>query len=190
MVEIATLKGMGTLQIGNEISIEADLVQETSSINESQAFDECSPRDMSLRYVTATSPLRGSSKQKIKFEKFEEMHCVEFVLEPKTIEDLCLDNFSLEIGDIIPPSSMPLDGMMLVVEHENYTEESNAQNILCQFPFNPGATSLNVFVQEIVVNFCVWDPGISFKSKSLTRSTMKVKPLLLLSPLHMLTQLF
>ncbi|KAH0684636.1 hypothetical protein KY289_022388 [Solanum tuberosum] len=49
MVVIATLKGMGTLQIGNEISIEADLVQETSSINESQVFDECSPRDMSLR---------------------------------------------------------------------------------------------------------------------------------------------
>ncbi|KAG5576731.1 hypothetical protein H5410_056865 [Solanum commersonii] len=62
MVEIATLKGMGTLQIGNEISIEADLVQQISSIDTSQVFDECSPRDMSKRYVTATSPVRGSNK--------------------------------------------------------------------------------------------------------------------------------
>ncbi|KAH0661100.1 hypothetical protein KY290_027068 [Solanum tuberosum] len=180
MVEIATLKGMGTLQIGNEISIEADLVQQTSSIDASQVFGECSPRDMSKRYVTATSPVRGSSKQKIECEIFEEMHRVELFLEPKTIEDLCLDNFFLEIGDSIPPSSMPSDDMMLVVEHENYTEELNAHNILSQFPFNPGATSPNIVVQETVVNFCVWDPGISFKFKSLTCSTVNVKPLLLL----------
>ncbi|KAG5576732.1 hypothetical protein H5410_056866 [Solanum commersonii] len=108
------------------------------------------------------------------------MHRVELFLEPKTIEDLCLDNFFLEIGDSIPPSSMPSDDRMLVVEHENYTEELNAHNILSQFPFSPGATSPNIVVQENVVNFCVWDPGISFKFKSLTLSTVNVKPLLLL----------
>ncbi|KAG5603414.1 hypothetical protein H5410_034784 [Solanum commersonii] len=145
-----------------------------------QLIDECSPKDMSKRYVTATSLVRSSNKPKIGFEICEDLYLAEFFLELAIIEDLYYEKQILEIENCIPQSTMPLDDMMLVVEHENYTEELNAYNILCQFPFNPGATSLNVVVQETVVNFCVWNPGISFKSESLTRSTMKEKPLLLL----------
>ncbi|KAG5617596.1 hypothetical protein H5410_017420 [Solanum commersonii] len=145
-----------------------------------QLIDVCSPKDMSKRYVTAISLVRSSNIPKIEFETCEDLYLAEFFLEPATIEDLYYEKQIPEIENCIPQSTMPLDDMMLVIKHENYTEELNAHNILCQFPFNPGATFLNVVVQETVVNFYVWNPGISFKSKSLICSTMKEKSLLLL----------
>ncbi|KAG5609229.1 hypothetical protein H5410_020510 [Solanum commersonii] len=81
--------------------------------SEVQLFDECSPRNMSKRYITTTSLDRDSSKQKIELETFDDM--------PETIKELCHDKCFLKIEDSVPPSNMPLDKMLLVVDHGKST---------------------------------------------------------------------
>ncbi|KAH0696243.1 hypothetical protein KY290_013598 [Solanum tuberosum] len=137
-----------------------------------QVFDECSRRDMSKRYsTTATSLDLSSSKHKIAFETFGDKYLPKFSLEPETINDLYLDSYFLKIVDNIPPSTMPSNEMMFVVERGISTDGFNAHNILCQFSFNPNVNSSFVFVHGTATNVCVWDPGISFNSMDPTSCT-------------------
>ncbi|KAH0742946.1 hypothetical protein KY290_030939 [Solanum tuberosum] len=142
-----------------------------------QLIDECSPKDMSKRYVTTTSLVRSSNKPKIEFETCEDLYLAEFFLELATIEDLYYEKQILEIEDCIPQSTMPSDELMIVVEHGKFTCELNTHNILCQFSFNRDDI---VLVLGAATNLCVWDPGISFKSKAFIGYTVNTKPLLLL----------
>ncbi|XP_060197974.1 uncharacterized protein LOC132626950 [Lycium barbarum] len=75
---------------------------------------------------------------------------------------------------------MPSDEMMVVVECGKSTGEFHAQNILCQFPFSLGANLFIVTVHGTAIDLCVWDLGISFKSKALVGCTVNMEPLLLL----------
>ncbi|KAH0754376.1 hypothetical protein KY290_024646 [Solanum tuberosum] len=126
--------------------------------NEAQLFDDCSPKDMSKRYVTTTFLDRGSKKSKIEFETFDNIYLAEF-------------------ENSIAHSNRPLDELMLVVEHGKFTCEFSTHNILCQFSFNCGDI---VIVLGTATNHSVWDPGISFKSKVVSGYTVNPKPLLLL----------
>ncbi|OIT38139.1 peptidyl-prolyl cis-trans isomerase fkbp62 [Nicotiana attenuata] len=56
------------------------------------------------------------------------------------------------------------------------------QRLSNQFPFNPGVNLVVVIVRRITTGFCVGDPGIGFKFKSLTGYTVNVEPLLLKGP--------
>lgn len=56
--------------------------------SEAQLFDECPSKYMQKRYLTANSLVRGSNKQKIKFETFDDMYLGEFFLEPAIIVNL------------------------------------------------------------------------------------------------------
>ncbi|KAG5626061.1 hypothetical protein H5410_011279 [Solanum commersonii] len=128
-----------------------------------QLIDECSPKDMSKRYVAATFLVH--------------LYLTEFFLEPATIEDLYYEKQILEIEDCIPQSTIPSDELMIIVEHGKFTCELNTHNILCQFSFNRDDIFL---VLGAATNLCVWDPGISFNSKALIGYTVNTKPLLLL----------
>ncbi|KAK4718867.1 hypothetical protein R3W88_017205 [Solanum pinnatisectum] len=150
--------------------------------SEVQVFDECSPKEMSKRYNTTATSLDHSSSKHKAFETFGDKYLLKFPLELETINDLHLDKFFLKIEDNIPPSNMPSNEMMLVVERGISTEEFNAHNILCQFSFNPNMNSSITFVHGTVTNRCVWDPGISFNFMDPTgyTYTKNVDPLQLL----------
>ncbi|KAH0658833.1 hypothetical protein KY285_027378 [Solanum tuberosum] len=150
--------------------------------SEVQVFDECSPKEMSKRYNTTATSLDHSSSKHKAFETLGDKFLPKFPLELETINDLHLDNFFLKIEDNIPPSNMPSNEMMLVVERGISTEEFNAHNILCHFSFNPNMNSSIVFVHGTVTNRCVWDPGISFNFMDPTgyTYTTNVDPLQLL----------
>ncbi|KAH0670660.1 hypothetical protein KY290_026048 [Solanum tuberosum] len=143
--------------------------------SEVQLLDEGSPKDMSKRYVTAKSLDRGLSKQKIEFETFDDKSLAEFLVEPKTIEKLYLNDFFMESEDSSPRSNLPSDGL-LVVEHGKFSDEFSARNILCQFLFNHGDIAA---IHGTATYLCIWDPGISFKFKALI-GTVNTKPPLLL----------
>ncbi|KAH0681939.1 hypothetical protein KY289_019691 [Solanum tuberosum] len=130
--------------------------------SEVQVFDECSPKEMSKRYNTTATSLDYSSSKHKAFETFGDKYLPKFPLELETINDLYLDNYFLKNEDNIPPSNMPSNEMMLLVERGMSTEEFNVHNILCQFSFNPNMISSIVVVHGTVTNRCVWDLEISF----------------------------
>lgn len=85
--------------------------------------------------------------------------------------------FFLEIEDSSPRSNMLSDGL-LVVEHQKFSDEFNARNILCRFLFNHCDF---VSIHEIAAYLCIWDPSISFKFKALIGKMNMEPPLLLVS---------
>ncbi|KAF3661743.1 hypothetical protein FXO38_11534, partial [Capsicum annuum] len=89
--------------------------------NEVQLFDECSPRNMSKRYVNTTSLDRSSSKQKIEFETFDDMYLADFFMEPET-EYLSLDKVFMGNGDDIPTSEIPADKVIPDVKRGKSTD--------------------------------------------------------------------
>ncbi|KAM3287889.1 hypothetical protein P3S67_021319 [Capsicum chacoense] len=89
--------------------------------NEVQLFDECSPRNMSKRYVNTTSLDRSSSKQKIEFETFDDMYLADFFMEPETYY-LSLDKVFMGNGDDIPTSEIPADKVIPDVKRGKSTE--------------------------------------------------------------------
>ncbi|OIT00712.1 hypothetical protein A4A49_12621 [Nicotiana attenuata] len=128
-------------------------------------------RDTSESYVIATYLACGSSKQKIEIASSKDVYLAKFLVEPETVEDLCLDQFILENEYSIPTSDKPSDEIMPDVEHGKSMVGFTDRHILSQYPFDPGA---NVFIVTIPITArdpCVWYPGISSEFRALAGST-------------------
>ncbi|KAH0749414.1 hypothetical protein KY290_028646 [Solanum tuberosum] len=129
--------------------------------NEAQLFDDCSPKDMSKRYVTTTFLDHGSKKSKIEFETFDNIYLA-------------------ELENSIAQSNMSLDELMFIVEHGKFTCEFSTHNILSQFSLVPAADIFLITVPVIAIDICVGDPGICLEFLALTDFTENIEELLLL----------
>jgi len=81
----------------------------------------------------------------------------------------------------IPTSAMHYVDVYLEADNGKTVEEFDSQHKLSPFPFAPAANFLTVTIPAMLVDPCVWDPGIRFKFRALTSYTVyNAKELLLL----------
>ncbi|KAH0650352.1 hypothetical protein KY284_030264 [Solanum tuberosum] len=121
-------------------------------------------QDMPTRYVVPNAIGSGSPKWKTDLET----------------KDLSIDKYFLENESSISTSAMHYVRLLPAAKNGKSLGGFSGQNILSQFPFVPAVNFLMliVIVSAIVVDLCVWDPGIGFGLMALTGYIENVEELL------------
>ncbi|XP_016486037.2 uncharacterized protein LOC107806402 isoform X1 [Nicotiana tabacum] len=165
-----------------------DLEATGPTSSEVQQFDKSVHRDMSERYVTASSLDRGSSEQHINCETWDDLYLADFFMERETIVNLYLANFFTENEDEIPPGEMPSNETILDVEHGkdegilmmvsvphiafsmkfDNTCKDYSTIVVVNFKVIPEKSSCRTnttFIDQLLSTQFPFNPGIHFKSK-------------------------